>query len=109
MTRGIDDKQIDDGNLGPPDVAHFNWTRTQVVAGTEIPLQYSGTKITGDQDLYWIQDIYRDAENVPYRVVDSLYNINDNSLRWRKDDYLLSSGGVVIGTSGTITGEDSDR
>lgn len=109
MTRGIDDKQIDDGNLGPPDMAHFDWVRTQVVSGTNLPLQFSGTKITGDQDLYWIQDIYRDINDVPYRVIDSIYNINNGSLRWKKDSYILSSEGIAIGTSGTITGEDSDK
>lgn len=104
----IDDRQIEDGNIGPPDLAHFVWDTIEYVSGTLYPYRISGTKISGDRDLYWIQDIYRDENDLPYRVVDSLHNKTNDVLRWRKDEYVFRQAGTMFKTSGTIMGEDGD-
>lgn len=110
MTQQFDDRQIQDGNIAPPDLAHFNWTLTQTFSGTIYPVQFSGSKISGDKDLYWIEDIYRDSGTyLPFRVVDTLYNNKDGSIRWRKDDYIIRQNNLFLSTSGTISGENSDK
>jgi hypothetical protein len=106
---GLDDKQIDDGNLSLPDLAHFEWAITAYTT-SGLPATFSGTKISGEKDLYFIKQIYRDSNELPYRVTESLYKNSDNTLRWQKDTTINRINGVFAGTSGTIiTGENSDQ
>lgn len=104
----IDDRQIKDGNIGLPDLDHYNWTVTDFVSGTYLPSRISGTSISGDHQYFVVQEIFRDIDDVPYRELTSYYYNNDGSLRWKIDNYIIRQNGYMISTSGTIVGENGD-
>lgn len=106
----IDSRQIEDGNLGEPDLAHFNWKVVQRDPSTNYPTIMSGTKISGDADYFWMQNLYRDPiTSAVFRIKDEIFFNKNGNLRWSKDTYLTrDSNGLMDYISGTIFGEDSD-